>query len=234
MTEEPQVLSRRERNRINTAAEIKDRARALMEPEGAASLSLRAIAREMGMTAPAIYRYFPSRDDLVTALIVDAYDSLADAINDADAPLARADLSGRLFAIARAYRTWAFAHRAEYSLIFGTPIIGYHAPFEITQPAAYRATIQLVDVITRAVVRTDGTFDPSTGGHTSLSALDDEVRHAAIAAWATMHGLVSLELFGHTEKLEESTDDLYDAEIAWFARRLGIDVSAGDDNRLVR
>ena len=67
----------------------------------------------------------------------------------ADALIAREDLSGRLFAIAHAYRAWAFAHRSEYSLIFGTPIIGYHAPFEVTQPAAHRATARLVDVISQ-------------------------------------------------------------------------------------
>lgn len=223
MNQPPPTLSRRERNRINTAAEIKDHARAQMESKGAAALSLRAISREMGMTAPAIYRYFPSRDDLVTALIVDAYHSLADALDAADAPIAREDLSGRLFAIARAYRAWAFAHRAEYSLIFGTPIIGYHAPYEATQPAAYRATVALVDVITRTVARSGAGSSQGTGVYTGLAALDDEVRHAVIAAWATMHGLVSLELFGHAEKIEDATDTLYDAEITWFARRLGIE-----------
>jgi AcrR family transcriptional regulator len=193
----------------------------LMASEGAAGLSLRAIAREMGMTAPAIYRYFPSRDDLVTALIVDAYDSLAGALNAADAPLDRDDLGGRLVAMARAYRAWAFSHRAEYSLIFGTPIVGYHAPYEVTQPAAFRATVQLVDVITRAIVRMNA--EPiSRDGYTGLSNLDGDIRHAAIAAWATMHGLVSLELFGHLEKIEDATDELFDAEITRFAHRLGI------------
>jgi AcrR family transcriptional regulator len=223
VSEPPPTLSRRERLRITTVAEIKDQARAQMESDGAAALSLRAIAREMGMTAPAIYRYFPSRDDLVTALIVDAYDSLANALNAADAPFDRDDLGGRLVAMARAYRAWAFAHRAEYSLIFGTPIIGYHAPYEITQPAAFRATVPLVDVISRAVVRQYAEPDTGTDGYTGLSTLDDEIRHAAIAAWATMHGLVSLELFGHLEKIEDATDALYDAEITRFARRLGID-----------
>ncbi len=206
MSEASPSLSRRERNRINTAAEIKDRARAQMESEGAAALSLRAIAREMGMTAPAIYRYFPSRDDLVTALIVDAYHSLADALDEADAPFDRDDLNGRLFAIARAYRAWAFAHRAEYSLIFGTPIISYHAPYEVTKPAAYRATVPLVDVIMRAVRRADADPGQNSDMYTGLSALDDDVRHAVIATWATMHGLVSLELFGHAEKIEAATD----------------------------
>lgn len=224
MTEDPRPLSRRERNRINTAAEIKDYARAQMATAGAAALSLRAIAREMGMTAPAIYRYFPSRDDLVTALIVDAYDSLAVAIDAADASFAREDLFRRLFAIARAYRAWSFAHRAEYSLIFGTPIIGYHAPFEVTQPAAQRAAAQLVDVISRAIASTVTEPSPPSGQdeETDMFDLDDELRNAAVAAWAVMHGLVSLELFGHIEKLEDSTDAVYDAEIAWFARRLGI------------
>ena len=219
-------LTRRERNRINTAAEIKDLARQQMDAEGAAALSLRAISRAMGMTAPAIYRYFPSRDDLVTALILDAYDSLARAIETADAPLPRADLRGRLIAIAHAYRAWAFAYPAEYSLILGTPIPGYHAPFEITQPAAHRGTVALVEIITEALARTgaDPTIgaSPNPGGPPSLSTLPGRVRDAAIAAWAVMHGLVSLELYGHTTKLEDATDTLYHQEINAFAGRLGL------------
>jgi len=226
MSETSPTLSRRERNRINTAAEIKDRARAQMESEGVAALSLRAIAREMGMTAPAIYRYFPSRNDLVTALIVDSYHSLADALNEADASVARDDLTGRLFAITRAYRAWAFAHRAEYSLIFGTPIIGYHAPYEVTKPAANRATVPLVDVIMKAMRRAGAGPGQNSGVYSGLSALEDDVRHAVIAAWATMHGLVSLELFGHAEKIEASPDALYDAEIVWLTRRLGIETQS--------
>ncbi len=219
-------LTRRERNRINTAAEIKDLAREQMAAEGAAALSLRAISRAMGMTAPAIYRYFPSRDDLVTALLLDAYDSLAAAIETADAPIPRPDLRGRLFAIAHAYRAWAFAHPAEYSLILGTPIPGYHAPYDVTQPAAHRGTILLVDVITEALARSGADLHPpsraSPGDPPGFTTMPDRVRDAAIAAWAFMHGLVSLELYGHTTKLEDATDTLYDQEVARFAGRLGL------------
>lgn len=220
-------LTRRERNRINTAAEIKDLAREQMAAEGAAALSLRAISRAMGMTAPAIYRYFPSRDDLVTALLLDAYDSLAAGIETADAPLPRPDLRGRLFAIAHAYRAWAFAHPAEYSLILGTPIPGYHAPFEITQPAAHRASIRLGEVITEALARSDADLHTNSLAAASddppgFTTLPDHVRDAAIAAWAVMHGLVSLELYGHTTRLEDATDSLYHQEIVRFAGRLGL------------
>src|SRR5512143_3736128 len=97
---------------------------------GAPTLSLRAIARELGITAPAIYNYFPRRDDLVTALIIDAYTSFGDSQIEARDAVAADDLSGRMLAIGVAYRDWALAYPQRYQLLFGTPIPGYEAPME--------------------------------------------------------------------------------------------------------
>ncbi|MFZ5850579.1 MAG: TetR/AcrR family transcriptional regulator [Actinomycetota bacterium] len=136
--------TRRERLREATVAEIKQAARATLATDGPAGLSLRAIARAMGLSAPALYRYFPSRDDLVAALCADLYDELAGALRTArdaadrrppagattggarptaEAPAAEAPAAaGRLLAAARAFRAWAVAHPAEFALMFASPV----------------------------------------------------------------------------------------------------------------
>lgn len=132
------MTTRREKQRQATLEEIKTVARQQMAESGAAALSLNAIAREMGLTTPALYRYFANRDALVTELIVAAFQSLGDAIEQADAGKARDDFDGRFQAMAHAYRNWAITHPQDYDLIFGTPIPHYHAPKERTVPLASR------------------------------------------------------------------------------------------------
>ena len=101
--------TRRERLREATRDEIKAAARQQMKAEGSAAISLRAIARDLGMTAPALYRYYNSRDDLITALIVDAYTSQADWLERACALLPAGDHAGRLLMFVLAYREWSLA-----------------------------------------------------------------------------------------------------------------------------
>ena len=114
--------TRRERLHDATIAEIKEVARRQMAEQGTAAISLRAIARAMGMTAPSIYRYFAGRDDVITALILDAYNAQADAIEHAVSASLEADARGRLQAAVFRYRDWALEHPAEYQLILGNPI----------------------------------------------------------------------------------------------------------------
>src|SRR3954471_6501176 len=116
------VRGARERARIEVTAAIKDEARRRLAAEGAAKLSLRAVARELGMVSSALYRYFASRDDLLTALIVDAYDAVGAAAERAEAATDRADLLGRWLATARAVRAWTLANPHEYALIYGSPV----------------------------------------------------------------------------------------------------------------
>src|SRR3954469_17660591 len=111
------IRGARERARIEVTAAIKDEARKQLAAEGAQRLSLRAVARELGMVSSALYRYFPSRDDLLTALILDAYASLAEA---ADAATPQTDPYDRWRAVCRAVRAWAVAHPHEYALIYGS------------------------------------------------------------------------------------------------------------------
>ena len=118
----------RERARAEITAEILDAARGYLATDGAPALSLRAIARDLGMASSALYRYFKSRDELLTRLIIDAYDSLGAAAEVREATIDRNDLAGRFTAICEAVRAWALAHPNEYALIYGSPVPGYVAP----------------------------------------------------------------------------------------------------------
>src|SRR5512133_3245011 len=113
------MLSRRDRVRAATVTEIKDTARRILVSDGVDGLSLRAIAREMGMTAPALYRYFPSREDLVVALIADLYDQLTATLEAARDAVVPADPRRQLAQTSRAFRTWALANPREFGLLFG-------------------------------------------------------------------------------------------------------------------
>ncbi len=130
--------SRRERLHEATREEIKMIARQQMAAQGPASISMRGIAAQMGMSAPFLYHYYQSRDELVTALIVDAYTLLAESLEQADASHSSQDLADRALAILLAHRKWAVTHPIDYALIFGNPIPGYRAPEQVTIPAARR------------------------------------------------------------------------------------------------
>ena len=224
-------LSRRERLRAAAINEIKTIARQHMAEKGAAALSLRAIAREMGMTGPALYRYFHSRDDLVTALIVDAYNSLATALAasqvDNDHPHTE-----RILDAARAYRGWALAHPQEYSLIFGTPIPNYFAPIEITGPAAAGGMAVLIGALDAAwrdgALKVEGVLSAApemVQAWVDKSDYDGPpaVIHLALANWAQIHGLVSLELNGHFAAVpgEINIDSFFEIEIRAMIARMG-------------
>ena len=136
----------RERARAEITAEILAAARRYLATDGAATLSLRAIARDLGMASSALYRYFGSRDELLTRLIVDAYDSLGAAAEASEAAVDRADLAGRFTAICQAVRTWALANPNEYALIYGSPVPGYVAP-AVTIGPAIRVSALLMSII---------------------------------------------------------------------------------------
>ncbi len=229
------MLTRRERVRAATIEEIKEIARQHMAEKGAAALSLRAIAREMGMTSPALYRYFASRNDLVTTLIVDAYNALADALESARDACAENDHAGRLAAIAHAYRDWALAVPQEYALIFGVPIPEYEAPPDITGPVAARSMAVFLDALDKAAQ--SGKADLTEIEVFFSSELQEQVQpwidklefqgnpallYLALSNWSMIHGLVSLEIFGHLDPhmVKGNSGALYRAEVATLARRL--------------
>jgi AcrR family transcriptional regulator len=190
---------------IDLQAAVKQTALRQIAASGAASLSLRAIARDLGITAPAIYNHFPSRDDLVTALIVDAYTSLGDGQFAALYGLPADDHPARLRALGLAYRHWAVTYPQRYLLIFGSPIPGYQCPSEQTMPAAARSLSALVDVLEAA--RHAGRLLPEEAPHLpeplrqqlaawqALHPLADVyVLYLALVIWSRVHGLVMLEI----------------------------------------
>jgi AcrR family transcriptional regulator len=150
MAPEPPAASIRARVRAELTGEIKTVARRHLAAEGA-NLSLRAVARDMGMVSSALYRYFPSRDDLLTALIIDGYNAMGEAAEQADAAVAdRSDLAGRYLAVAHALRDWAVARPYEYALLYGSPVPGYAAPPDTIGPAL-RPVIVLGRILADAV-----------------------------------------------------------------------------------
>ncbi|MCU1621876.1 MAG: TetR/AcrR family transcriptional regulator, partial [Frankiales bacterium] len=205
----------RARARAELTAEIKAVARRHVATNGAADLSLRAVARDLGMVSSAVYRYFPSRDDLLTALIVDAYNAVGEAAETAEAAVRRTDLLRRWLAAARAVRSWAQDNPQEYALIFGSPIPGYQAPQDTVDPAT-RIPLLLLTIIGEAVAPPDDLVLPRAVGR-DLKRLRDQVAPSvsearlarAVMAWTHLIGGISFELFGH---LVGSIDDYS----AWF------------------
>ncbi len=197
----------RARVRAELTEEITSIARRHLVEHGAAGLSLRAVAREAGMVSSAVYRYFPSRDELLTALIVDAYNSVGAAVEEASARRRRGDFEGRWWAICAAVRGWAVDNPHEWALLYGSPVPGYAAPADTIGPAglAPLAFLHAVadGVNAGTVASTPGPMPRSVRSdlarlrrETTVDVPDD-VLARGLAAWAGLFGAISFELFGH-------------------------------------
>ncbi|RPH59027.1 MAG: TetR/AcrR family transcriptional regulator [Chloroflexi bacterium] len=211
---------RRNEQNVNLQAAIQETAWKQIAEYGAAALSLRAIARDLGITAPAIYNYFPDRDALVTALIIDAYTSFGDSQIAARDAIPAGNLAGRMLAIGLAYRNWALTHPQRYLLIFGTPIPAYEAPLETVLPSAARSLSALVSVVDglRAAGKLNVESFPEVqsnfkhsfemwkkfGGDYDILSLS-----VAVLIWARVHGIVSLEISGNLPPFGADGSDLY-------------------------
>lgn len=219
----------RDRARVELTAEIVDAARRQLAEVGAAALSLRAVAREVGLASSAVYRYVPSRDELLTRLIVAGYDQLGEAAEAADDPTL--DPARRWVTVCRAVRTWALAHPHEYALLYGSPVPGYTAPAD-TVPAAARVGLVLGRVLgdaARAGLLPDaaGVVSGATSAELAEAlggagpGLDDAVRARALLAWSSLYGTISFELFGHFVGSVTDGDAFFDAAMGEMARLLG-------------
>lgn len=215
---------------IDLPAAIKETALRQIGETGAASLSLRAIARELHITAPAIYNHYPSRDDLVTALIVDAYTSLGDWQFAALESLPAADHAGRLSALGLAYRDWAVAYPQRYILIFGSPIPGYHCPPESSMPAAARSLSALVGALEAArraeVLLPEEKPFLSAALRQQLAAwqalhpsADVYVLYLALVIWSRVHGLVMLEVDNQYPPFIQDPGLIFRREVAMLVRQ---------------
>jgi AcrR family transcriptional regulator len=214
----------------NLQERIKETAWKQIAEFGAPALSLRAIARELKITAPAIYNYFPDRDALVTALIIDAYKSFGDSQLEARDAIPAIDLMGRMKAIGMAYRIWAHTYPQRYQLIFGTPIPGYEAPLIEVLPSAARSLSALVSVVEQ--LRVAGKLNVKSfpevkkeykvsfetwkkyGGDVDMLSMS-----VAMVIWSRVHGIVSLEIANNLPPFGANGDELYLFELDSLARQ---------------
>lgn len=221
----------RERVRAQMTDEIKACARRQLATEGA-NLSLRAISRELGVASSALYRYFASRDDLLTALIIDAYNALGEAVETAEAAVDRADYLGRWHAIAHAVRGWALDHRHEYLLIYGSPVPGYVAPEDTVAPAS-----RTVFVFIAMAQEASSAGALALVGEPLPDGLNDDLRRLlpegvpdaavtafarGIAVWLELFGHVNFELTGQFANTITDTDAFFDYQVQASGERLGL------------
>lgn len=224
----PRRPTARERARAEVTEEIKVIARRQMGEVGASSLSLRAVARELGMVSSAVYRYFPSRDDLLTALIVDAFDHVG-AVAEQAYDESRGDVTARWLALTTAIRTWALAHPQDYALVYGSPVPGYEAPQDTVTPAA---RVSLVALRLVADGLASGEIDPTPTSpmprpvHADLARLrtlsapevPDEVLARVLLAWTAVFGGISYELFGHLHRVVDAYEAFFEHQMRRCAR----------------
>jgi AcrR family transcriptional regulator len=199
-------MGKRQESREKIEAQIIELGRRHLVTEGAAGLSLRAIARDLGMVSSAVYRYVGSRDELLTLLVVDAYSELADAVDRAAATTG-GSWRDQLLAMAHAARAWAVDQPARWALLYGSPVPGYHAPRERTVGPGTRVVGALFNAVGTGLAAGDVPKSKITAAQ-PLSADFHRIREefafagddAAVAKcfllWAGLVGAISLEVFG--------------------------------------
>lgn len=223
--------------------QIREAGRQRLATDGPAGLSLRGVARDVGMVSSAVYRYFSSRNELLTALLIDAYNQVGVEAEAADAAVAdRSDTAARWFAACRAVRAWALQHPSEYALLYGSPVPDYAAPQDTVEPAARVVTVLLRIVGDSGHVPTTSAGS-STGAESSTNAplstdlivpgavdyahdrgidLDEDRGVALLEAWSGIFGAISFELFGHFVGSVADTDAFFTRVVARHAAVLGV------------
>lgn len=213
-------MAKRRDSRERIEAQIIDLGRRHLVEHGAAGLSLRAIARDLGMVSSAVYRYVSSRDELLTLLLIDAYSELAGVVDRAREAVPDV-WSDDVLAIAHAARDWAITHPASWALLYGSPVPGYHAPAERTVGPGTRVIGAFFDAIAAGIA----TGDIMLTNHTAPQPIssdferirhefgfpgDDSVIAKCFAIWAGVVGAISLEVFG-----QYGTDTLSDVQMVF-------------------
>ncbi|WP_395295274.1 WHG domain-containing protein [Kitasatospora hibisci] len=226
------------------AAAIKASARELLVKLGAGGLSLDGVARAGGFAAAEVSAVFPERDDLLTALIIDAYNESAAAMEraDQDAREAGASSGARFLAVTRALREWSFANTGEFTLIYGSPVPGYHAPQD-TVPAAARTPAVMAGIVRSALEA--GELTPPRRPLPGPSLLLPEavqlfggapgapfadVIERGIVLWSNLIGLLVFQVFSRTHDSVRDEPAFFDFAIAVAAESIGLDVPLGDHN----
>jgi AcrR family transcriptional regulator len=220
---ENRTSTRRERVRAATIEEIKATALRLMHEQGSADLRFSDIAREMGMTAPALYRYFADRNELLADLVADAYNDLADTVTAAREPVPVDDPTGHWYAVSRAFRSWARSEPQQFALIFGPPVPGFAMPQD--GPAAEACT-RAVGALKALFLEANqqGKLRPPLirdvddallehfaqkveGMHGDDDDVPPETFQAILHCWSALYGFTSLEAYGHLDFLTEQARD---------------------------
>ncbi|APA97107.1 TetR/AcrR family transcriptional regulator [Nocardia seriolae] len=223
----PASPTRRAERRVETIAEIKEQARRQLSTEGTGGLSLRGIARAMRMSPAALFRYFDSQSALITALCVDSYDSLTEAMAAAQ-ERAGSHPALRWQAGCEGARSWALAHPAEFALINGTPFPGYQARSAETGPAAGRlmtvVATPYLNAVAAGAADPDATLvpplspGPQLGGDTGTGT---PVPGILINAWASILGFIAGETFGSLALLISDPDALFASHVRTVMRGMG-------------
>ena len=223
----------RERVRRELTNEIKQVALDQMASSDGTALSLRAIARQMGMASSALFRYFGNRDALLTALIIDSYSSLAEAAETAEARVHRRSIEDRWMAICRGVRHWALAHPHEYALIFGSPIPGYSAPPGTVAPAS-RVPLLLADLLAdlmkKKTYKAGAHPEPPVAVRRAIepvrsvmpAGISNDLTVRGLMAWTYLFGAVSFEVFGHRHNVVADQDAFFDYEVRRMAVMVGL------------
>ena len=240
------VPGTRERRRSEVTAALLAAAKKELAQVGAAGLSVRAVAREMGMAPSALFRYISGRDELLTLLIVDAYDDLGDHVEAAEAAVPRSDARGRWRAIATSFRGWSVGHPHEYALLYGSPVPHYHAPADQTTPSGTRVTNLLAAIGMEAPTPPPRPGLPHLPEASQLSALavaadvpemEGERLISGLLAWTTLVGAVSSELFEQLGEPVARLDTLFEAAVAlgeWLLFGEGREAGHGSDQGVDR
>ncbi|MFE3028931.1 TetR/AcrR family transcriptional regulator [Nocardia tengchongensis] len=225
--------SLRARVRTEMIEEIKATARTRLATDGA-NLSLRGVARDLGIVASALYRYFPSRDDLLTALILDGYRALGAAATAARAAAPANNERAQWLSVCTAVRDWAIANPTEYGLLYGSPIPGYDAPKDTVAPAA-TVVLLLADIAGQAAAA--GRLTPAAlptplpaPVRADLRALIDqqssdlpeEVLDRVFLGWTQLFGLVTFEIFGRLDGTIEAVADYFHHHMNLMADLVGL------------
>ncbi|MGW4394842.1 TetR/AcrR family transcriptional regulator [Amycolatopsis nivea] len=206
----------RERFREQVREEVKSAALDQLAAGGAQAISINAIAKQLGVSGPALYRYFSSRDELLNVLVIDAYHDLRDAMEhalDTDAP----DAEARIRLLAAAYRGWAREEPHRYELLFKAPFPGYDAHAKPLADAARALMGVVLGVL----------HEPDTAGkpYDNEEVLDarranTENHQLAVALWSRLHGFVSLEIGGGFTAMGLDADALFETEVQVLTDRV--------------
>jgi len=227
----------RERARARTVADIIRLGREHLALHGAAALSLRAVARDLGVVSSAVYRYVESREELLTLLLIEAYNELGDAVDTAVAAVPEGDFGGQFGALGRAVRGWALREPSRYALLFGSPVPGYQAPAERTTGPGTRVIFALIAILDGAFragqLAPPGPRSPAVAAGLagdlariraeSDLAMPDELLARGALAWTSLFGAVSFEVFGqYGEGTFTARAELFDHHLAVLAGVAGL------------